>query len=227
MATTLSLLGKPDCQFCIAVLSSSLLRKVRGKERPTANHSARSCQSRCMLTCCGSLTWKTQNYEPPARYFPTISLQLHHTKWPCAWESHVDVLAEIWKLLVASGSDWSGGDWNEWRFHWCSRLDCLDTACNSNPKKQPKTISKTAGDFSTHLQKLKLQISTSFFWINLEIYKTSLLTRFLSSTTRFQITNHWSTPWALGPLEDQVWPPRFQMHWLNSAKFTPLPWPMS
>ena len=32
----------------------------------------------------------------------TIYLQLHHTKLPSFWDSHVNALAEVWKMLVAT-----------------------------------------------------------------------------------------------------------------------------
>ena len=44
----------------------------------------------CMLTCCRSRT------------VSTISVQLHHTNLPSFRDSHVDALAEVWKMLVAA-----------------------------------------------------------------------------------------------------------------------------
>ena len=32
----------------------------------------------------------------------TIYLQLHHTKLPSFWDSHVNALAEVWKMLVGA-----------------------------------------------------------------------------------------------------------------------------
>ena len=49
------------------------------------------------------LDLKNQNCEPlAAMYVPTISVQLRHTKLPSFWDSHVDALAEVWKMLVVA-----------------------------------------------------------------------------------------------------------------------------
>ena len=34
--------------------------------------------------------------------FPTISVQLRHTKLPSFWDSHVHALAEVWNVLVTA-----------------------------------------------------------------------------------------------------------------------------
>ena len=174
MATTSSLL--PYCQFCMAVNSSVLLRKVCGKQRPTANHSARNCPEHVHVGLLRQLELeKTHKCEPPAMYFPTISVQLHHNKWPCSWESRVDVLAEIWKLLVAV-IEMSDGF-----FGVVSMIFLMLLASRTRRETMKKRSQKQLVASPQNLQKLKtcLQISASFsFFCNLEIYKTSLHTRF-------------------------------------------------
>ena len=205
----------------MAERSSVLLRKVCGKQRPTANHSARSCQSMCMLAC-----WRQLELEK----------LIHVNRRPCIFQQflcnfittngHVPGNLVLMFLLKFRNCWWQWLKWvtvslvlSEW-FSWCCLL--------LEPEEdQWKTISKTAGDFSTNLQNLKtcLQFSASFsFFLILRSKK-------LLFTPGFRVVNH--------PLSNNQPPIGQRLGTFGGpivtsnastqfrTKFTPLPWPMS
>jgi len=72
-------------------------------------------------------------------YVPTLYVQLRHTKLPSLWDSHVDALAEVWKMLVAV----------------IVSMILLMLPATRTRRGATKTILQTASDFSTNLHELK------------------------------------------------------------------------
>ena len=150
-------------------------------------------------------------------------MSLHHTKLQSFWDSHVDALAEVWKMLVTA-IEMS----ETFIFHWCCQHDSLDAACYSNPKRSSekrsaKRLVTSPQTFKTFQKKMEHQ----FFWgrggCHLEICKTSLDTRFCVLYHPLS-TNQPPIDQRLGTFGGPIVTSKVSNAFTQFPKFTPLPW---